>query len=74
VLDSFEEIKVAVAYKDPVTKQTIDGFPADLDLLDKVEVEYVTLKGWKKDITKCRAFYDLPLAVSIPQSCFVLFH
>jgi adenylosuccinate synthase len=65
VLDTFDEIKVAVAYKDPVTKESIEGFPADLVALEKVEVEYVTLKGWEKDITGCRAFYDLPLAVSV---------
>lgn len=64
VLDSFPEIKVAVAYKHPDTKETIEGFPADLELLDRVEVEYVTLKGWQSDITKVRSYSALPPAVS----------
>lgn len=64
ILDTFPEIKVAVAYRHPVTKEKIEGFPADLDLLEKVEVEYVVLKGWLKPIGQCRSFYDLPLAVS----------
>lgn len=62
ILDTFPEIKVAVAYRDPVTKEKIEGFPADLVTLEKVEVEYVTLKGWEKPIGQCRAFYDLPVA------------
>jgi len=37
-----------------------------LDFLAKVEVEYVTLKGWEKPIGGCRAFYDLPAAVGVP--------
>lgn len=64
ILDTFPEIKVAVAYRDPMTKEKIEGFPADLDFLGDVEVEYVTLKGWEKSIGHCRAFYDLPPAVS----------
>lgn len=38
VLDGFEKIKVAVAYKDPATGQEIDFFPADLGLLERCEV------------------------------------
>ncbi|KAF4636585.1 hypothetical protein G7Y89_g1508 [Cudoniella acicularis] len=62
VLDTFEKIKVAVAYKNPETKQSIEGFPADLVALEKVEVEYVTLNGWQQDVTKCRSFDELPFA------------
>jgi adenylosuccinate synthase len=64
ILDTFDEIKVAVAYIDPETKEKIEGFPADLEQLANVEVEYVTMKGWNKPIGHCRAFYDLPVAVS----------
>jgi hypothetical protein len=38
VLDGFEKIKVAVAYKDPATGQEMDFFPADLSLLERCEV------------------------------------
>jgi adenylosuccinate synthase len=62
ILDSFAEIKIAVAYRDPQTKEKIEGFPADLEYLDSVEVEYITMKGWQKPIGHCRSFYDLPVA------------
>ncbi|KAL1409131.1 Adenylosuccinate synthase [Vanrija albida] len=58
VLDGFEEIKIATAYK--VDGVEIDGFPADLDRLAQVEVVYKTLPGWKTDITNIAKFEDLP--------------
>ena len=36
-------------------------FPADLDILEKVIVQYETLPGWQTDISKCRQFSDLPI-------------
>jgi adenylosuccinate synthase len=33
---------------------------ADLDVLSRVEVEYVTLPGWKKSIESTTSFEDLP--------------
>ena len=33
---------------------------ADLDLLAKVEVEYVTLLGWQSSIEKVTSYQDLP--------------
>lgn len=38
MLDGFEKIKVAVAYKEPASGQEIDYFPADLGLLEMCEV------------------------------------
>ncbi|KAG8835036.1 hypothetical protein FRC17_005658 [Serendipita sp. 399] len=58
VLDGLEEIKVAVKYK--IDDKEIDGFPANLDLLGQVTVEYITLPGWKSDISKVKVFEDLP--------------
>jgi len=58
VLDGFEEIKVATGYK--IDGVEITGFPADLDRLAQVEVEYVTLPGWKTDISNITSFADLP--------------
>jgi adenylosuccinate synthase len=34
---------------------------ADLHDLERVEVEYETLPGWKSDISQCRSFADLPV-------------
>jgi len=58
VLDALPEVKVAVKY-------TVDGedlpyFPADLDLLSKVEVVYETLAGWQAPITSVTSYNDLP--------------
>ena len=35
-------------------------FIASLEILDKVEVEYITLPGWKTSIQDCKTFDDLP--------------
>ncbi|RKP06966.1 Adenylosuccinate synthetase [Thamnocephalis sphaerospora] len=58
VLDQLEEIKIAVAYHLNGTR--LASFPADLHELEKVEVEYETLPGWKQDISACRTFESLP--------------
>jgi adenylosuccinate synthase len=62
ILDTFPEIKVAIAYRHPVTNDKIDGFPADLELLGKVKVEYMAFPGWLAPIGHCRVFSELPLA------------
>jgi len=57
-LDTFPAINVCVGYKlhgDPLT-----SFPADLHVLAHVEVEYITLPGWRTDITHTRRYNDLP--------------
>jgi adenylosuccinate synthase len=58
VLDQLPEIKVAVAYK--YNGKTLESFPEDLSVCEKVEVEYKTLKGWQKDISGVRRYDDLP--------------
>lgn len=60
VLDDFDEIKICVAYE-------IDGkirstFPSSCADLAKAKPVYETLPGWKSDISKCRAFDELPAA------------
>ncbi|KAG0016940.1 hypothetical protein BGZ82_000896 [Podila clonocystis] len=58
ILDQLDEIKIGVAYK--VDGEILEGFPANLSLLERVEVMYETVPGWKTDISKCRTFEDLP--------------
>ncbi|KAJ1732527.1 Adenylosuccinate synthase [Coemansia biformis] len=58
VLDVFDEIKVAVSYT--MGGKEVTSFPADLDDLATVTVNYVTLPGWKQSISKCRTFDELP--------------
>ncbi|CAG8803575.1 19750_t:CDS:10 [Cetraspora pellucida] len=58
VLDNLNELKVATAYY--IDGKPLESFPADLDSLEKVTVQYEILQGWKCDISKCRRFSELP--------------
>lgn len=58
VLDTFPEIRIAVGYS--VAGKKLASFPSDMAVLEKVEVEYITLPGWNADITAARKFEDLP--------------
>ncbi|RYP47598.1 hypothetical protein DL768_006384 [Monosporascus sp. mg162] len=51
---------IAVAYRDPLTGATLESFPADIDLLERVEVVYHEMEGWNKPTTSAKAYYDLP--------------
>jgi len=62
ILDSFPEIKVAVQYRYKGTDDIVESFPSDLQVLENIDVEYVTMKGWMKPIGHCRSFYELPVA------------
>jgi len=62
ILDTFPTIKVATAYIDPETGAELESFPADLEVLGRVQPKYVELKGWEKPITGAKSFYDLPKA------------
>jgi adenylosuccinate synthase len=58
VLDSFPEIKVAVKYT--YEGKELESFPANPEMLAKVEVVYETLPGWVKPTTGAKSYYDLP--------------
>ncbi|XP_036398421.1 adenylosuccinate synthetase isozyme 1 B-like isoform X2 [Megalops cyprinoides] len=58
ILDVLDEIKVGVAYK--LNGKRIPYFPANMEVLQKVVVEYETLPGWKSDTTAARKWEDLP--------------
>jgi adenylosuccinate synthase len=60
VLSEFDEIKLGVAYK--VDGAVLPFFPANLEVLGKVEVEYETMPGWKSDISKATTWEELPKA------------
>lgn len=59
ILDDIETIKIGVNYV--LNGKKLDSFPADLNVLDQIEVEYIEVPGWKQDISKCRKFEDLPV-------------
>ncbi|KAK0132313.1 Adenylosuccinate synthetase isozyme 1 [Merluccius polli] len=58
ILDVLDEIKVGVAYK--INGKRVPHFPANLEVLQKVEVEYETFPGWKTDTAAARKWNDLP--------------
>ncbi|KAH7137386.1 Adenylosuccinate synthetase [Dactylonectria estremocensis] len=60
VLDSFETIKVAIAYRDPETGKEITSYPADQKVLDRLEVIYHELPGWNTPTTNAKTYADLP--------------
>ncbi|XP_034284120.2 adenylosuccinate synthetase isozyme 2 isoform X2 [Pantherophis guttatus] len=59
ILDVFPEIKIGIAYRSD--NKIIPHFPANQEVLNKVEVQYETLPGWKKDISNARTFDELPV-------------
>ncbi|XP_065153072.1 adenylosuccinate synthetase isozyme 2 [Paramisgurnus dabryanus] len=58
ILDELHEIKVGVAYK--VNGEAIPHFPANQEVLQKVDVQYETLPGWNTDTSAARTFEELP--------------
>lgn len=56
ILSEFEEIKVATSYK--INGKSVDIVPFDVN--DKISPNYITLKGWNKDISEIRNFEELP--------------
>lgn len=61
VLSDFLEIKLGVAYKQ-IGGKIYESFPADLQVLEQIQVEYEVLPGWNCDISSVRRYEDLPLA------------
>ncbi|KXN91466.1 Adenylosuccinate synthetase 1, partial [Leucoagaricus sp. SymC.cos] len=58
VLDDLAEIKVGVSYK--ADGKQLEGFPANLELLGHVDVDYVTLPGWRSSIADTKTYEALP--------------
>jgi adenylosuccinate synthase len=58
VLSCFEEIKVCVGYK--LNNKLLKTFPTNAEALNSVEPIYEILQGWKKEISGCENFSDLP--------------
>jgi adenylosuccinate synthase len=65
VLSDLDEIPICVAYKLANGTTVVSTFPADLnDVLD-LEVEYESLPGWKSDISNVRSWDELPEAAQM---------
>ncbi len=60
VLDSFDEIKVATAYKNKKTGEITTSYPTNVFTHGDFEPVYEVHKGWKQDISKIKTYNDLP--------------
>ncbi|KAK5133183.1 hypothetical protein LTR08_008119 [Meristemomyces frigidus] len=58
ILDDFDKVKVATEYHYQGKK--LASFPADLHILENMEVKYETLPGWKSETVGLRKYEDLP--------------
>jgi adenylosuccinate synthase len=58
ILDGFDEIKVATAYRHP-DGRTIDTFPADAEIAEQLEPVYETVPGWSRPTEGVTAEEDL---------------
>ncbi|MFZ0454841.1 MAG: adenylosuccinate synthase [Ignavibacteriaceae bacterium] len=58
VLGVFDDIKVCIGYE--VNGKRLKSFPTDVNKLIDVNPVYETLPGWKKDISGCKSYSDLP--------------
>jgi len=59
VLSGFSELKIGVKYF--VGDKELSSMPAHVKDLSRVKVEYITMPGWKEDISGVRTYKDLPL-------------
>jgi adenylosuccinate synthase len=58
VLTGFPTLKIATNYK--YLNEYLKSFPASLDVLKEIEIEYIELPGWEEDLSKVRKYQDLP--------------
>lgn len=58
VLTGLETLKIATAYK--YNDQVLPSVPADLDIMENMEIEYIEMAGWTENIGDIRKFEDLP--------------
>ena len=60
VFDTFDEIKVCVAYKDCRNDKVYTSYPTDVFIHKYLEPIYETHAGWKSNLTGIRNYEDLP--------------
>ena len=58
VLSGLDEIKICYEYD--LDCKPLNTVPSTLKELEKVTPKYITLKGWKEDITHVTSFDELP--------------
>jgi adenylosuccinate synthase len=60
VLDDFERILVATAYRDPADGRKWETVPASASAYARLEPVYEEVAGWGTDTTNCRSWSELP--------------
>jgi adenylosuccinate synthase len=60
VLDGYERLLVARAYRDPIDGREWSTVPASTSVYERLEPVYEELPGWEADTTGCRAWGELP--------------
>lgn len=60
ILDELPEIKIGVGYLRK-NGEKIEHFPANMDELADINVEYLTMPGWQEDTSQCRTYQELPV-------------
>ena len=58
ILDELDKLKICVAYK--YNGEILEGYPADLEVLSKVEPVYEEFEGWKTSTRDIREYDKLP--------------
>ena len=61
VFDTFDELKVCVAYKDIRDGKIYKDYPTNINMHKYLEPVYETYKGWKEDISKAKSMDELPV-------------
>jgi adenylosuccinate synthase len=62
VLDGFDRIRIATAYRDPADGREWTTVPASASVYARLEPVYEDLPGWRTDTTACRSWEELPKA------------
>jgi adenylosuccinate synthase len=62
VLDGFDPIPIASAYRDPADGRQWSIVPASTSVYERLEPVYEELPGWRTDTTGCRTWAELPPA------------
>ena len=62
MLDGFERIRVAIAYRDPADGREWTTVPASASVYARLEPVYEEVAGWQTDTTGCRSWDALPPA------------
>ena len=58
IFDKMDEVKIDVSYLKNGAK--MEHYPSSVKQFEGIEVEYITLPGWKTSISDIKRFEDFP--------------